>query len=314
MIKESYDFYSPFNFKLHNLDPKVKYQLDLLSSHDLLTRKHSENVANLVYRLCGYLHCNSNFTLYCTTCAFLHDIGKLFIPLNILTKPDALTEEEFEIMKKHTTLGYNLCYKDLNLRPYADGALYHHESLNGSGYPNGLTKKEIPYMAQIIRIADEYDALVTKRHYKTHVNISETLKTLIKDAKPEEYIKTIALEQLSDDSKLGKLNPKILKVFFKVIIDDTIYEIDCIKEYVSHLNNEVERLKLIDSFNNKMNLAKKEKKREYYLNGMKVLLHSGETIENYSTVLADYTKIINEKKFLINKLYDEIKIIKKLKI
>lgn len=141
MIKESYDFYSPFNFKLHNLEPKIRYQLDLLASHDLLTRKHSENVANLVYRLCEYLHCNSKFTLYCTTCAFLHDIGKLFIPLEILTKPSGLTPEEFEIMKTHTTLGYNLCYKDLKLRPYADGALYHHEALNGSGYPSRTYKE-----------------------------------------------------------------------------------------------------------------------------------------------------------------------------
>lgn len=59
MIKETYDFYSPFNFKLRELNPKIQYQLDLLASHDLLTRQHSDNVANLVYRICEYLHCNS---------------------------------------------------------------------------------------------------------------------------------------------------------------------------------------------------------------------------------------------------------------
>lgn len=314
MIKESYDFYSPFNFKLYNLNPKVQYQLDLLASHDLISRKHSDNVANLVYRLCEYLHCNSKFILYATICAFLHDIGKLFIPIEVLTKPGALTEEEFEIMKKHTTLGYELCYKDLSLRPYADGALYHHESLNGTGYPNGVTKKEIPYVAQIIRVADEYDAIVAKRQYKTHINISETLKELIKDAQPEEYIKTVALDQLSKDSKLGKINSKILKTFFKVVIDDTMYEIDCIKEYVSHLQNEAERLKLIDSFNDKMLVAKTDKKREYYLNGMKELFAKGETVENYKQVLTEYNEAIDNKRFMISKLYDEIKIIKKLKI
>lgn len=314
MIKESYDFYSPFNFKLRNLNPKIEYQLDLLASHDLLTRKHSDNVANLTYRICEYLNCNSKFTVYCTTCAFLHDIGKLFIPLDVLAKPGALTEEEFEIMKKHTTLGYDLCYKDLSLRPYADGALYHHEALNGSGYPNGVTKKDIPYAAQIIRVADEYDALVSKRHYKTHISISETLKILIKDAQPEEYIKPIALEQLSKDSKLGKINPKILKVLFKVVIDDTMYEINCVKEYVAHLLNEAERLKLIDKFNTKMLSAKNDKKREYYLNGMKELFAKGETVENYRQILNEYNTAIDNKKFMIAKLYDEIKIIKKLKI
>ncbi len=314
MIKETYDFYSPFNFKLYNLNPKIQYQLDLLASHDLITRKHSENVANLVYRLCEYLHCNYKFTLYCTCCAYLHDIGKLFIPLEILTKPGKLTEEEFEIMKNHTKLGYDLCYKDLALRPYADGALYHHEALNGSGYPNGVTKKDIPYMAQILRVADEYDALVSKRHYKTHVNISQTLKILIKEAQSEEYTKSIALDQLSNDSKLGKINPKILKKLFKVVIDDTMYEIACIKEYVSHLLNEVERLKLIDKFNEKMLLAKKDKKKEYYLNGIKVLLKKGETLENYEKILEEYKDAVESKKFMINKLYDEISIIKKLKV
>ncbi len=314
MINEKYDFYSPFNFKLENLEPKIKYHLDLLASHDLITRKHSENVANLVYRICGYLHCNDAYTIYCTSCAYLHDIGKLFIPLEILAKPDELTSDEFETMKTHTTLGYNLCYKDLKLRPYAEGALYHHEALNGTGYPNGVTKKQIPYMAQILRVADEYDALVTKRQYKTHIDISKTLKVLIKDARPEEHIKTIALDQLSTDSKLGKINPKILKVLFKVVIDDTTYEIACIKEYVSHIENELSRLKLIDNFYNKMLSAKTEKKRNYFLNGMKELFAKGENEQNFKNIMNEYQQAMDRKKFSISKLYDEIKLIKKLKI
>ena len=78
---------------------------------------------------------------------------------------DRLTDEEYEIMKTHTTLGYEMCMKDLKLRPYALGPLDHHEALNGTGYPNGITKKDIPFYAQIIRVADEYDAIVTKRQY-----------------------------------------------------------------------------------------------------------------------------------------------------
>ena len=60
------------------------------------------------------------------------------------------------------------------------GALYHHECLDGSGYPSGLTKRQIPYYAQIIHIADVFDAIVSKRHYVTHVDISKTLQILIK--------------------------------------------------------------------------------------------------------------------------------------
>ena len=132
MKTEKFDFYSPINLKSYNLEKTMRYQLDVLGNLDFFTRRHSENVANLVCRICEYLHCNKNFTIYCTICAYLHDIGKLFIPSNILNKPGKLTEEEFEIMKTHTTKGYEMCMNDLSLRPYAAGTLYHHEALNGS--------------------------------------------------------------------------------------------------------------------------------------------------------------------------------------
>lgn len=313
-MKDTYDFYSPFNLKAYNLDKTIQYQLNLLASLDVFTRRHSENVANLVCRICEYLHYNSNYTIFCTICAYLHDIGKLFIPSEILNKSSELTPEEYEIIKKHTTLGYEMCMKDLQLRPYADGPLYHHEALNGTGYPNGLTKKDIPLVGQIIRVADEYDALVTKRQYKTHINISETLKDLIKDAQPDEYLKTIALDQLSTDSRLGKINPKILKCLFKVVIDDTKYEISCIKDYIKYLNNELKRLYLIDKYNNEMLKAKTDKKKEYFFNGMKLLFAKGENEKNYKEVIKDYETAVNNKKSMIGSLYNEIHIIKKLKV
>lgn len=314
MTKDNFDFYSPLNLKAYNLDVTLQYQLKLLESLDPFTRKHSENVANLVCRICEYMHLGTKYTIYCTICAYLHDIGKLFIPSEILNKPNRLTEEEYEIMKKHTTYGYEMCMKDLQLRPYAYGALYHHEALNGTGYPNGLTKNDIPRVGQIIRVADEYDAIVTKRQYKTHINISETLRDLIKDTKPEEHLKAVALSELAGNSKLGKISPKILKVLFKVVIDDTLYEIFCIKEYVQYLNEQIDRLELIRNFHNKMLNAKTDKKKEYFLNGMKVLFAKDENIDNYENILQDYKNALSNKKLMIDRLYDEIKVIKKLKV
>ena len=184
MKEQQLDFYSKTNLKAYNLDESMRYQLNILDSLDVFTRKHSENVANLVCRICEYINASNTFTIYCTTCAYLHDIGKLFIPSSILQKDGALTQEEFQVMKTHTTLGYQMCMKDLKLRPYAAGPLYHHEALDGSGYPKGLTKKDIPVEGQIIRVADEYDAIVSKRQYKSHVDISDTLNILIEDATP----------------------------------------------------------------------------------------------------------------------------------
>ena len=284
MKSEKFDFYSPVNLKSYNLDKTMRYQLDILGSLDFFTRRHSENVANLVCRICEYFHFNPKFTIYCTICGYLHDIGKLFIPSEILNKPDRLTDEEFEIMKTHTTKGYEMCMKDLKLRPYASGALNHHEALNGTGYPNGITK--IPMESQIIRVADEYDAIVTKRQYTTHVNISETLRDLIKDAQPDP--KLAALDHLSKNSKVGKINKRVLKVLFKVVIDDILYEISCLYDYLNYLKDNIKRLELILKYNDKMNEAKSDKKKEYYREGMKMLFLIDENFDNFKQVYEDY--------------------------
>ena len=310
MKREKFDFYSPVNLKSYNLDKTMRYQLDILGSLDFFTRRHSENVANLVCRICEYFHFNSKFTIYCTICGYLHDIGKLFIPSEILNKPDKLTNEEFEVMKTHTTKGYELCMNDPKLRPYAIGALDHHESLNGSGYPNGITK--IPMEAQIIRVADEYDAIVTKRQYTTHVNISETLRDLIKDAQPDP--KFVALDHLSQNSKVGKINKRVLRVLFKVVIDDILYEISCLYDYLDYLKDNIKRLELILKYNDKMNEAKTDKKRAYYREGMKMLFLIDENFDNFKLVYEDYKHALEIRSDKIKKLYNEIKIIKKLEV
>ncbi|MDR0978581.1 MAG: HD domain-containing protein, partial [Lachnospiraceae bacterium] len=183
-MKETFDFYSKTALKSYNLEDSMRYQLNMLDNLDVFTRKHSENVANLTCRICEYMHYNKEFTVYATICAYLHDIGKLFIPPSILQKNGPLTDEEYEKMKEHTIIGYDMCMKDLKLRPYAVGARSHHEALNGTGYPDKLAKKKIPLVAQIIRVADEYDAIVSKRQYKSHIDISDTLKIIILNTKP----------------------------------------------------------------------------------------------------------------------------------
>ena len=300
MKEEKFDFYSKTSLKSYNLDEAMRYQLSMLDRLDVFTRSHCENVANLTCRICEYMNASNKFTVYCTICAYLHDIGKLFVPAKILQKNGSLTDEEFQIMKEHTTTGYNMCMKDLKLRPYCAGALYHHEALDGSGYPNGLTKKNIPIEGQIIRVADEYDAIVSKRQYKSHVDISETIEMLIKDATPVK------------GNKYGKINPKILKALIKVVIDDIEYEKYCVSEYIEYLDENIERLTEIDKYFIKMNEAKKEKDKIYYENGIKILLDKGETIKNYANILEEYKNAKQVRSEILEKLGSEIKKIKKM--
>ena len=315
MKQPEFDFYDKTSLKSYNLDKTMRYQLDMLDTLDVFTRKHSENVAALTCRLCEYLHCDKGFTEYCTICAYLHDIGKLFIPPSILQKPAKLTDEEFEVMKKHTTLGYEMCMKDLKLRPYAAGPLYHHEALNGTGYPQGLTKNKIPYEGQIIRVADEYDAIVSKRQYKTHIGISDTLKILVDETKPSitpNYSGT--LSYLAEETKLGKSNPVIVRTLFKVVIDDIGYEITCTQSYLESLTEDIKRLKQMLKYKNKMEKARSEKDRSYYEEGIHVLSKPGETVDNLEQIHQEYEEAYNTRKAIIDNLYHEIKLIKKLRV
>lgn len=325
MQKEIFDFYDRTSLKSYNLDQTMQYQLNILGSLDVFTRRHCENVASLVCRICEYLRCKKSFIEYCTICAYLHDIGKQFIPASILQKNGPLTDEEYKIMKSHAEIGYNICMKDLKLRPYAAGALYHHEALNGSGYPNGKTKKDIPYEGQIIRVADEFDAIVSRRQYKSHIGIIDTLKILIDESMPikkSDVLKVIASETKPShnphgeikEPSLGKTNPIIVKALIKVVIDDTEYEISCIMDYLKDIKPDIERLELVEKYDKKRLAAKNEKKHNYYLEGMKILLKKEESVDSYSEILNSYRNIVETKNAQIKRLFEEIKTIKKLKV
>lgn len=301
MAKDEIDFYSKTSIKSYNLNESMKYQLQMLDQLDVFTRKHCESVANITCRLCEYLRCSTDFTVYCTICAYLHDLGKLFIPPSVLQFPGKLSEEQFKIMRSHTTLGYEMCMKDPKLRKYAAGTIYHHEGLDGSGYPKGLKKKDIPIEGQIIRVADEYDAIVSKRQYKSHVDISDTLKILVEDSKPRKGF------------GYGKINKTVLKAMFKVVIDDVEFEIYQVEKYIKAISEDISRLQEVIKYKHQMDKAKSQKKKDYYAEGIKLLTKNGETAENCEAALADYQNSLKAKKEAVKKLHSEISKIKRLR-
>ncbi|MBO4276866.1 MAG: HD-GYP domain-containing protein, partial [Clostridia bacterium] len=98
--------------------------------------------------------------------ALLHDIGKIAIPDSILNKPGRLTDDEFAVMKRHTTRGAKILKGISTIPQIIEGAEYHHEKYGGSGYPSGLKGEDIPFVARIICCADCFDAMASKRVYK----------------------------------------------------------------------------------------------------------------------------------------------------
>jgi putative nucleotidyltransferase with HDIG domain len=138
-----------------------------LEYRDFETKGHSERVVELSLALADELGFDQHERQALRWGAYLHDIGKVGVPDSILLKPSALTEAEFAIVKKHTILGYSLCH-DIPFLPTAATAVVrsHHERWNGSGYPDGLVKEDIPLMARLFSLVDVYDALTNPRVYK----------------------------------------------------------------------------------------------------------------------------------------------------
>lgn len=307
---EEFDFYSKTSLKLYNFEEKIKYQLEQLDKLDEDTKKHSYNVACITCRICEYLKLDNKFTIYCTTCAYLHDIGKSEIPNSILHKNTKLTDEEFEILKTHTTIGYNICMMDPNLKDFARGPLFHHEALNGTGYPNQVKDDAIPLEARIIRVADEFDALTTKNKYKTHIGIVDVLNLIINNTKPLNLNLSESLEIIANDSRIGKVDRKIVRALFRVVIDDIEYEILQKNNYLNYLKQEIIRINQI------LNLYKKSQKsiflKKSTIRQLNSLLKRNENFNNLQAKLSDLKNKYNNQKDILNKLFLEIKQIKHL--
>lgn len=128
---------------------------------------HSINVALISNCLARWLHFPETTIQTITGCGLFHDIGKLYIPTGILNKPDKLTDEEFEIIKTHTTEGYHLLNQFPIDQHIKDTALMHHEKCDGSGYPYGLTRESLSNFTKIVTIADIFDAMTSERIYRS---------------------------------------------------------------------------------------------------------------------------------------------------
>ncbi|MBU4318166.1 MAG: diguanylate cyclase [Proteobacteria bacterium] len=122
----------------------------------------------------------------------LHDIGKIGVPNEILNKPGPLTDEEWEIMKKHPSAGYQICLPlKKNLGPALDVIRQHHEKLDGSGYPDGLMEKDISIVARIMAVADIFDALVTDRPYRKAMSVAKALDILKQESNGNKLDKSV---------------------------------------------------------------------------------------------------------------------------
>ncbi len=149
------------------LDQSIETLAYTIDAKDRYTKGHSSRVAKYARMIGKITGKNEEECRQIYLCGLLHDIGKISVSSSIINKPGRLSTEEYEIIKKHTTNGAVILEKMRDIPYLQDGAKYHHERYDGTGYPSGLKGEEIPEIARIIAVADSYDAMTSYRSYRT---------------------------------------------------------------------------------------------------------------------------------------------------
>ena len=160
------------------LTPVVHAFIAALAAKDNVTRDHVVRVAELAMRSGVRAGLPAERLRRLGLAALLHDVGKLTTPIDVLTKPGALADDEFAVMQKHTVEGEQLMNQSPILAPAARFVRWHHERVDGTGYPDGLTQAEIPVEVALISVCDAWDAMTSTRPYREGMPIDRALTIL----------------------------------------------------------------------------------------------------------------------------------------
>ena len=192
------------NLEIAHVELKAAYEATIegwsraMDLRDRETEGHTLRVTELTLELAKLVGMPQNELVHVRRGALLHDMGKLGIPDSILLKPDKLSTDEWELMRQHPQLAYDMLYPIEYLHPALDIPYCHHEKWDGSGYPRGLKGEQIPLSARIFAVVDVWDALTSDRPYRGALGRDEVL----------EYIK----------EQSGKhFDPQIVGLFLQVI-------------------------------------------------------------------------------------------------
>lgn len=178
-----------------------------IEAKDEYTRGHSRRVAQYAALVAKSLGWTDQEIENIKSCAYLHDIGKIGIPDQILNKPGQLTEDEFSLIKQHTIIGQDIL-KDITIIPHlGEVTRSHHEHYDGTGYPDGLKGNEIPIQARIIALCDSYDAMNSKRIYRNALSFKQIKEEIEKNAGTQ-------------------FDPEITKIFIKLMDDESLFNLE----------------------------------------------------------------------------------------
>ena len=188
---------------LNMISESIETFTGFIDAKDPYTNGHSKRVAQYTKLIAEEMGFEGEELDRIYYIALLHDCGKIGVPDNILGKPGRLTDEEFEIIKSHTTRGSEILSHFKSLTDVDEGARYHHERYDGRGYPEGKKGEDIPLIARMIGVADSYDAMNSNRVYRKKLSKEDIINEIEKN-------------------KGTQFDPKIADVFLKLIKNGTV--------------------------------------------------------------------------------------------
>ena len=232
-----------------------------IEAKDEYTRGHSYRVAEYAALIAKELGWSQDEITNLKHAAHLHDIGKIGIPDSVLNKPTQLTEDEDNLLKKHTIIGAEIL-KDVTLIPHVvEVTRNHHEHYDGSGYPDGLAGTEIPIYARIIAVADCYDAMNSRRIYRNALSQDEIYEEILKN-------------------KGTQFDPEIADIFLTLLTENQIPDLDDFSESSSATHDSVatQMQELFDQF--RLAISKDVEIRSATLSAGICMCTAGDNFEN----------------------------------
>ena len=232
-----------------------------IEAKDEYTRGHSYRVAEYAALIAKELGWSQDEITNLKHAAHLHDIGKIGIPDSVLNKPTQLTEDEDNLLKKHTIIGAEIL-KDVTLIPHVvEVTRNHHEHYDGSGYPDGLAGTEIPIYARIIAVADCYDAMNSRRIYRNVLSQDEIYEEILKN-------------------KGTQFDPEIADIFLTLLTENQIPDLDDFSESSSATHDSVatQMQELFDQF--RLAISKDVEIRSATLSAGICMCTAGDNFEN----------------------------------
>ena len=188
----------------------VVYSLaNAIEAKDSYTEGHCLRLSNISLKIADTIGLPAGLVASIKNGAILHDIGKIGIPENILSKPRPLDAKEFEIMKQHPIIGEKICEPFKNNTHIINIIRYHHERFDGKGYPEGLSGTDIPLEARIVSISDAFDAMIFSRVYRKGIGFDK------------------AYEVFKNEKESGQWDPELVEIFLDVEKEDLRKIMDC---------------------------------------------------------------------------------------